>query len=262
MTEERPLPARLVVAPAHPAGVGLDRRPRPDRRAAGAARASFHDPALFGGVRPFQPGDPLRRIHWRATARVGRPVSRRWEPARSRQVVLVLDVQTLAGPAWEMSWDPDAFEGLCVAAASLARTALNGGAAVGLAAAGFSGTAQRVAYLPEPGGRRPSWRASPTSWPGSGPISSGSLGGLLTWLVRRVPSGASLVILTARLAALGRPFLRRLAASGYGVEVLVLGSEPEAAEAALGDARRAGIAARSMALDPDWETADVVALSA
>ena len=59
--------------------------------------------------------------------------------------MFVLDVQTLSGPAWEMSWDPDAFEALCVAAASLARAALDGGAAVGLAAAGFSGTAQRLA---------------------------------------------------------------------------------------------------------------------
>ena len=54
----------------------------------------------------------------------------------------------MEGPSWEMAWDDDAFESLCVAAASLARTLLDGGAAVGLAAAGFSGTAQRMAFLP------------------------------------------------------------------------------------------------------------------
>ena len=126
-------------------------------------------------------------------------MSRRWEPARSRQVILVLDVQTLSGPAWEMAWDEDAFEGLCVAAASLARTALDGGAAVGLAAAGFSGTAQRVAYLPSRAGAAQLGRVTDLL-ARLGPISSGSLRGLLTWLVRRVPSGASLVILTARSA--------------------------------------------------------------
>ncbi len=260
LTDERPLPARLVVGPRTlPVwDAGSARAPIGERR---ARHGLVHDPALFGGVRPFQPGDPLRRIHWRATARIGRPVSRRWEPARSRQVILVLDVQTLAGPAWEMAWDEDAFEGLCVAAASLARTALDGGAAVGLAAAGFSGTAQRVAYLPSRAGAAQLGRVTDLL-ARLGPISSGSLRSLLTWLVRRVPSGASLVVLTARSPVEVSPVLRRLAASGYGVEVLILGSDPEAAEAALRDARRSGIAARSMALDPDWETADVVALTA
>ncbi|HVA85163.1 MAG TPA: DUF58 domain-containing protein, partial [Candidatus Saccharimonadales bacterium] len=40
------------------------------------ARHGLHeDPALFAGVRPFQFGDPRRRLHWRATARTGQPVS-------------------------------------------------------------------------------------------------------------------------------------------------------------------------------------------
>lgn len=259
-TDERPLPGRLVVAPRTlpVRDVVAARAPIGERR---ARQSLVHDPSLFGGVRPFQPGDPLRRIHWRATARVGRPVSRRWEPARSRQVIFVLDVQTLSGPAWEMSWDPDAFEGLCIATASLARAALDDGAAVGLAAAGFSGTAQRIAYLPTRSG--PAQLARVTDLLARlGPISSGSLGGLLTWLVRRVPPGASLVILTARPPLEIGPVLRRLVGSGYGVDTLVLAGDPAASAAAVSSARRSGIPARPMRLDPDWETADVVALTA
>jgi uncharacterized protein (DUF58 family) len=255
VTEERSLDARLVVAPRILPVHDESRASAPigERR----ARAGLvHDPALFGGVRPFQPGDPLRRIHWRATARVGRPVSRRFEPARSRQVMFVLDVQTLSGPAWEMSWDPDAFEGLCVAAASLARAALDGGAAVGLAAAGFSGTSQRIAYLPPRAGRSQLGRVTDLL-ARLGPISSASLGSLLTWLVRRVPAGASLVILTARPPVEVRPVLRRLRASGYPVEVLVLGSQAAASEG-VAVARAAGIPASSIALEPSWEAADVV----
>jgi uncharacterized protein (DUF58 family) len=259
-TEERPLPDRLVVAPrtlpVHDAGAA--RAPIGERR---ARHGLFHDPALFGGVRPFQPGDPLRRIHWRATARVGHLVSRRFEPARTRHVVVVLDVQTVPGQTWEMSWDPDAFEGLCVAAASLARAALDGGATVGLAAAGFSGTAQRVAFLPGRAG--PAQLARITDLLARlGPISSGSLPGLLTWLTRRVPPGASLVILTARPPGGLGPVLRRLSASGFGTEVLVLQGAELTGPEAVSAARRAGIPARSMALDPTWETADVVALTA
>jgi uncharacterized protein (DUF58 family) len=260
-TEERPLPGRLVVAPRTlpVLDTGRARAPIGERR---ARHSLFHDQALFGGVRPFQPGDPLRRIHWRATARVGRPVSRRFEPARSPHVILVLDVQTLSGPAWEMSWDPDAFEALCVAAASVARAALDGGAAVGLAAAGFSGTAQRVTFLPARAGAAQLTRVTDLL-ARLGPISSGSLPGLLTWLTRRVPPGASLEILTARPPRALGPLLRRLAASGFAAEVLVLGGVDPATDLdGVADARRAGIAARSMTLDPSWETADVVALSA
>lgn len=256
VTEERDLPDRLVVGPRTVAvrEVGPARAPIGERR---ARQGLVHDPTLFGGVRPFQPGDTLRRIHWRATARLGRPVSRRWEPARSRQVVLILDVQTLEGPAWAMAWDEDAFEGLCVAAASLARSLLDGGAAVGLAAAGFSGTAQRVAYLPMRSGLAHLGRVTELL-ARLGPISSGTLGSLLTWLTQRVPAGASLMILTARQPDTIRPTLRRLQASGYAVEVLVLGS----GTADLGPARRAGIPVRTMRVSPTWETADVVELSA
>jgi hypothetical protein len=84
------------------------------------------------------------------------------------------------------------------------------------------------------------------------------LGSLLTWLVRRVPAGASLVVLTARPLVEVRPVLRRLRASGYPVEVLVLGS-PAAAAEGVAAARAAGIAASSISLEPSWETADVVA---
>jgi uncharacterized protein (DUF58 family) len=63
------------------------------------ARSSLTtDPALFAGVRPFQAGDSVRQIHWRATARLGSLVSRRLEPARGRDVVLLIDVQTVDGP--------------------------------------------------------------------------------------------------------------------------------------------------------------------
>jgi len=256
VTEERALPDRLVVAPRTAAvrDVALARAPIGERR---ARSGLVHDPALFGGVRPFQPGDPLRRIHWRATARLGRPVSRRWEPARSRQVILVLDVRTVEGADWAMDWDEDAFEGLCVAAASVARNLLDGGAAVGLAAAGFSGTAQRVAYLPSRSGPTQLGRVTDLL-ARLGPISSGTLAGLLTWLTRRVPAGASLLVLTARSPHAVHPTLRRLQASGYAVEVLLLGGDPEA----LAAAHRAGIAARAMTITPSWETADVVELSA
>jgi uncharacterized protein (DUF58 family) len=47
---------------------GRDAAPIGERR---AHRSLHADPALYGGVRPFQPGDSMRRVHWRARARLG-----------------------------------------------------------------------------------------------------------------------------------------------------------------------------------------------
>jgi uncharacterized protein (DUF58 family) len=233
---------------------GEDAAPIGERR----ARRSLHaDPALYGGVRPFQPGDSMRQVHWRATARLGTTVSRRFEPARGRQVVIALDVQTIEGPHWEMTYHDATFEGLCVAAASLARQLLAEGASCGIAAASFTGTMQQLAYLPP--------RASYGQLPRLtellariGPISSRPYASLLTWLTRRVPPGCVVLTLSARDPITFIPAMQRLARSGYRVEHVAFGEDAARQAAAV---RHAGLPASSSALDPDWEAADALVLA-
>ncbi len=246
----------LVISPrtAPVRSTGHDLAPIGDRR---ARQGLIHDPALFGGVRPFEPGDSLRRIHWRATARLGEAVSRRFEPARGREVLIALDVQTIDGPHWQMTYDDDAFESLCVAAGSLARRLLADGAACGLAAASFTGTVQQTAYL------APDASAGQTIRVGAllariGPVSSGPYERLLTWITRRVPPGTTVLALTARDPRAWLPAVRRLARSGYGVEIVCMG--PEATLHATA-ARHAGLRVRVGTLAPDWRTADALVLA-
>jgi uncharacterized protein (DUF58 family) len=142
-TEERPLTTTYRVVPR----TVPVRAATTDSPSVGASRAPwglYEEPSLFAGVRPYQAGDQLRRIHWKATARLGRPVSRRYDPAREREVLLALDMQTLPGPSWMLNWDDDLVEGLCVAALSLARSFVEDGIAVGLAVNAFSDRPQRV----------------------------------------------------------------------------------------------------------------------
>jgi len=253
--EEQDLPATLVVGP----------RTAPIRRLRAAtapigerrARQSLHsDPALFGGVRPFQPGDSLRRVHWRATARLGTPVSRRYEPARGREVVLAIDVQTVEGADWAMVWDDAAFEDLCVTAASLARQLLRDGASVGLAAASFTGTPQRQAWLApqSAGGQLPRVESILAR---IGPIASGPFAGMLTWLTRRLPPGATIMILTARDPGSHLPAIRRLRRSGYSVQLIAQGGERTAHASR---ARSAGIPAFTAEVIPNAEQAEAVLL--
>ncbi|MEE8410101.1 MAG: DUF58 domain-containing protein [Myxococcota bacterium] len=43
------------------------------------------------GLRPFQSGDDPRHVDWKATARLGAPIVREWQPDQRRAVVLALD---------------------------------------------------------------------------------------------------------------------------------------------------------------------------
>ena len=130
--EERALPERYRVVPRSvPA-----RATESLSQVPGSARSRlglFEDPTLFAGVRPYQAGDAIRRIHWKATGRLGKPVSRRFDPGHERELVIALDAQTVPGPFWVMQYEEELIEGLCIAALSLARSLIGAGVACGLA---------------------------------------------------------------------------------------------------------------------------------
>jgi uncharacterized protein (DUF58 family) len=216
-----------------------------------ARRGLVDDPTRYAGVRPYQPGDPLRSIHWRATARLGSPVSRLFEPARHREVVIVVDLQTVDGPGWAIDYDDDAVESLCVVAASLVRRLLVEGAAVGLAATGYAGGTRPLAFVP-PGasndqlGRCLDLLARLGSFP-SAPIER-----VLTMLLRAIRPGAAIVVLGVRDPAPFVPALRRFAASGHPVQLIALGGDGLRVAAR---ARAGGVDARVGRLDGPWRTA-------
>ena len=184
-----------------------------------ARRSLFTDPTLFAGVRPYAPGDPLRTIHWRASGRQGSLQSKRFEPALSRQQVIVLDVQTVEGPYWVLNYDDELFEELCVGALSLARDLISHDAACGFAAAGFSRTTQRFVFLPPRADRAQIERIG-DALARLGPESSAPLGQLLSWLPQRVAAGTALVVLTGRGPTEAALVIKRLRESGFPVQLV------------------------------------------
>lgn len=71
------------------------------RRPIGEIRVThrlFEDPTRLAGVRPYQPGDPLNRIHWRATARAGELHSRVYENSRVAGATFLLDFHQQSYP--------------------------------------------------------------------------------------------------------------------------------------------------------------------
>ncbi len=65
------------------------------------AHRLFEDPTRLAGVRPYQKGDPLNRIHWRATARSGQLQSRAYESSCVAGATFVFDfhARSFIGPA-------------------------------------------------------------------------------------------------------------------------------------------------------------------
>lgn len=63
-----------------------------ERAEEGRARTrGLHDGREFAALRPYRPGDDVRGIDWKATARRGAPVVREWQPERNQAVWLLLD---------------------------------------------------------------------------------------------------------------------------------------------------------------------------
>jgi uncharacterized protein (DUF58 family) len=88
----------------------------------------------YYGLRPWQTGDSLRWIHWRTTAKLGRPIVRQFERRKSRDVAIVLDPWLPASPT---SSDEAIVElAISMAASALHDISLRGHARLTLALAG------------------------------------------------------------------------------------------------------------------------------
>jgi uncharacterized protein (DUF58 family) len=258
---------RLTVWPRTVPAPALARRERvggTDR----ARRGLSEDPSRFVGIRDYQPGDPVRRLHARASVRLGRPMSKRFEPSRDRDVLLVVDLEPPdpsdsasapgPGPATAADRDPDeATESLIVIAASLVRSLGLAHAAFGLAAAGFMGPGRRISFLPVTAAPGQTERALDLlARLSTGP--SVSFDRLAGFVGRATREGTTILVLTGRDAwDLVRP-LRLLQRQGHSVRLLASGSA--GAEAAR-TARAAGLPAEMVELDGGWRTATRVVVA-
>src|SRR5205807_649343 len=87
-----PLPGALVVLPKRYAVPDLALpRARKYQRGGVALAGAVGDAEEFVSLRDYRPGDPLRRVHWRSAARVGRPVVKEYQDEFFVRHALVLD---------------------------------------------------------------------------------------------------------------------------------------------------------------------------
>jgi len=116
----------------YPRLIPLDRLGIPSKQLFGDIRLKqhlFQDPVLTAGVRDYQSGDSLKRIHWKSTARLGKIQTRVFEPTTTVDLSIFLDVRTTDIPFWGSVAQLQ--EVGIIAAAAISQHALNAGFRVG-----------------------------------------------------------------------------------------------------------------------------------
>ena len=205
---ERETPSLLVV---HPRPIAL---PRVRPPAAGMLAVSRQrtrkrgDGTDFAGVREYTPGDDLRRIHWKATAKRGKLTVVEYESGEANNVAVALDLSPAFHAGTE---DEHTLEYGVTLAASIAAQCLRRGAEFSLIAEGHDSYSHRALV---------SEHAEPTVMDALARVRANAprpfaqtLLDLEPWL----PAGAGVVVISPMVGPEAVAAAQRLVALGHGV---------------------------------------------
>lgn len=182
-------------------------RPLGDRR---ADQRHHEDPTRPAGCRPYVQGDPLKRVHWAASARAGTLVSKVYDASSAPIYVVVLNM------CHTDYTTPDRFEVACTAAASILSAFSRDGHEIGFLA---------TEYIKPDSGRLHMERClSEVARAGFSPQP------FYETLLRartELPWRASLVIVTEQIDEHSAATLEIMRAAGYSVAAMVIGDPIE-----------------------------------
>ncbi len=227
----------------------------------------LEDPTLISGIRQYRNGDPLRSIHWRATARTGELQCKQYQPTSVAGATVVLDLHRESNPDHH---EPIRSDLAVTAAASICHTLLQMQQQFGLVSNGrdaadrFAETSDEAEYASLADAQRQvamrgsSDRLRPTVLPtGRGAEHFTQVHRLLARLERtdglrlqelllearsQLPRDATVLVILQEVdevAALALGLLRR---QGYAVSAVVNNYENDAFHAAVGKLRAQHIA--------------------
>jgi uncharacterized protein (DUF58 family) len=182
----------------------------------------FEDPGRIAGLREYRPGDPMRRIDWKASARTQTLQSKVYEPSATMHLLVALNVHTL-GHAWE-GFMPELLERLLSAAGSVARFGFEAGYAIGLIANGSYPDSDRPMRVPVSRSSEQLMRVL-EALAVIHPMTLAPLETVIDREAHSFPFGATLVCVTARMDPGLAASLVRVASAGHTVTVLSLADE-------------------------------------
>ena len=188
-----------------------------------ADRRLLQDPIYMRGIRPYQPEDDLRFVHWKATARTQALQTKIFESTNVLNLVLFVNISTLVKP-WE-GIDPVLLERVVSVAASVCAHAVEERLSVGLSANGALPLSdQPLRVLP---GRSPKQLTHLLeALAAVRGIVSARFEDYLLYESARLPWGATLMIITAVVRPELESVLLRLKAAGRKIVLLSLADQP------------------------------------
>ncbi len=219
----RDIPERIGLI-VYPLPLPLEELGLPPRHPLGELRARqlIRDPLRTVGVRDYHPDDPLKDVHWSATARTGTLQTRVYEPTTARELAIFLDLDS-----FERYWqgiDEEQVERLISAAATLAQAGLAEGYAVGLYVNGAPAEFEQFVRLPP--GRSPAQiERIMETLARLTPYSVAPMALLLRTAAGDLPWGATLLLLSAIAPESTRAALLRQRERGRDVAWLYLGED-------------------------------------
>jgi uncharacterized protein (DUF58 family) len=179
----------------------------------------FEDPSRISGLREYRPGDPMRRIDWKASARLQALQSKVYEPSATMHLLLAVNVHTMSS-SWQ-GFQPETLERVLSAAASAATHGFEAGYAVGLVANGSYPESDRPMRVPV--GRRSDQLARVLeALAVVHPLTLAELETIIDREAQRFPFGATLVCVTSQMNESLAASLLRVSDAGHTVTVLSL----------------------------------------
>ena len=220
ISEEYSAPAEIFV---YPKLLPDNDFPLPSTRYQGdvsVKRFIIDDPFLVNGIRAYREGDPVRDIHWAATARVGALQVKTHDFTADPKLLVLINVQRSERQWTElMDYEQDVIEQGISLAASLCLRALRNGAEAGFAANMPLDDSEECAYLAPVGGA------------GADDLILSALASLRIKRLKRFPTfleemenlhGMDIVIITCYVCADMEKHMQALRRAGNAVTVYLL----------------------------------------
>lgn len=189
-----------------------------------SARRLLEDPARTVGSRPYQPGDSLRRVHWKATAHTRTLQARVYEPSTTQRLGLFLNLNTAGSAWWWQAYDAARLELAIVVVASLAAWAMQNQVPYGLFANGRARLADDRIRLPvsqSPEQLTQVLEALARALP----YATLALPDLLAQEARGLPWGCTIVVVTAVVGEDLLVALSDLRQRGHPVQLILVGDD-------------------------------------
>ncbi len=188
-----------------------------------SVRRLFDDPCQPMAIRPYQPEDGFRRIHWPATARTGELQVKVFQPISARVMMICLNVST-QHQFW-LGVEQDKLEYLIKVAATLAYQGIQDGYAVGLLSNGCLAHSDQPFHIP-PGRSTDHLALLLTALAGVTPFTIAPFEKYLVLAMPKVPYGASLVVVSALVSPALSDSLMRLNRYRSQTTLFTLAAEP------------------------------------